>query len=118
MCGLLESHSVLIRWLYILSSHIQILDFTSNLLTHHVPYTFLKFHVIILMLQSSHLTSPDICPLLALLDFKPERRKVFGDSDSSWPWITHTQQELGGSPCPGVAVGRSEGRVVGRVKIR
>lgn len=87
-------------------------------LTHDVPYTFLKFRVIILILQSSHLTSPDICPLLALLDFKPERRKVCGGSDSSWPWITHNQQELGGGPCPGAAVGRNEGRAVGRVKMR
>ena len=41
-----------------------------------MPYTLLKFHVHILVLQSSPLTSPDACPPLGLLDFKPERRRV------------------------------------------
>lgn len=38
-------------------------------------HTF-QFDVIILVLQSGRLTSPDACPPLSLLDFRPERRRV------------------------------------------
>ena len=74
--------------------------------------------MIILVLQSSRsdfsrCLSSNSSPWLQAWE-----EKGLKDSDSSWPWILHTQQELGGGLCSGAAVGRHKERVAGGVKVR